>query len=82
MGIELVFRVLGCKSKRITVTHKKTLVRIFLASILCLFLCMFFNLVLSVICHIFMTSTFNLCEILPGVNDSFNEWIGFNVAAY
>ncbi|KAK2985370.1 hypothetical protein RJ640_029327 [Escallonia rubra] len=27
VGIELVFRVLGCKSKRITVTHKKTLVK-------------------------------------------------------
>ncbi|KAJ7975952.1 rRNA biogenesis protein RRP5 [Quillaja saponaria] len=26
VGAELVFRVLGCKSKRITVTHKKTLV--------------------------------------------------------
>ncbi|GFP79860.1 protein rrp5 homolog [Phtheirospermum japonicum] len=26
-GAELVFRVLGCKSKRITVTHKKTLVK-------------------------------------------------------
>lgn len=26
VGVELVFRVLGCKSKRITVTHKKTLV--------------------------------------------------------
>ncbi|KAL6540426.1 hypothetical protein OROMI_024309 [Orobanche minor] len=26
-GVELVFRVLGCKSKRITVTHKKTLVK-------------------------------------------------------
>ncbi|KAF5194817.1 hypothetical protein FRX31_015597 [Thalictrum thalictroides] len=25
VGAELVFRVLGCKSKRITVTHKKTL---------------------------------------------------------
>ncbi|KAL0316910.1 UNVERIFIED_CONTAM: rRNA biogenesis protein RRP5, partial [Sesamum radiatum] len=25
IGLELVFRVLGCKSKRITVTHKKTL---------------------------------------------------------
>ncbi|KAL3841171.1 hypothetical protein ACJIZ3_025762 [Penstemon smallii] len=27
VGVELVFRVLGCKSKRITVTHKKTLVK-------------------------------------------------------
>lgn len=27
IGVELVFRVLGCKSKRITVTHKKTLVK-------------------------------------------------------
>ncbi|XP_041997837.1 rRNA biogenesis protein RRP5-like isoform X2 [Salvia splendens] len=27
VGTELVFRVLGCKSKRITVTHKKTLVK-------------------------------------------------------
>ncbi|KAF3441966.1 hypothetical protein FNV43_RR15882 [Rhamnella rubrinervis] len=27
IGAELVFRVLGCKSKRITVTHKKTLVK-------------------------------------------------------
>ncbi|KAJ0705044.1 putative suppressor of forked, tetratricopeptide-like helical domain superfamily [Helianthus annuus] len=27
VGAELVFRVLGCKSKRITVTHKKTLVK-------------------------------------------------------
>ncbi|RAL51772.1 hypothetical protein DM860_010490 [Cuscuta australis] len=27
VGSELVFRVLGCKSKRITVTHKKTLVK-------------------------------------------------------
>ncbi|KAK3020344.1 hypothetical protein RJ639_045328 [Escallonia herrerae] len=27
VGIELVFRVLGCKSKRITVTYKKTLVK-------------------------------------------------------
>lgn len=27
VGSELLFRVLGCKSKRITVTHKKTLVR-------------------------------------------------------
>ncbi|CAK9145935.1 unnamed protein product [Ilex paraguariensis] len=26
VGVEFVFRVLGCKSKRITVTHKKTLV--------------------------------------------------------
>ncbi|KAL6534583.1 hypothetical protein OROGR_013258 [Orobanche gracilis] len=26
-GVELFFRVLGCKSKRITVTHKKTLVK-------------------------------------------------------
>ncbi|KAL2326887.1 hypothetical protein Fmac_020314 [Flemingia macrophylla] len=26
-GAELVFRVLGCKSKRVTVTHKKTLVK-------------------------------------------------------
>ncbi|KAF7804182.1 rRNA biogenesis protein RRP5 [Senna tora] len=26
-GAEMVFRVLGCKSKRITVTHKKTLVK-------------------------------------------------------
>lgn len=26
VGVELVFRVLGCKSKRITVTQKKTLV--------------------------------------------------------
>ncbi|RVW47000.1 rRNA biogenesis protein RRP5 [Vitis vinifera] len=26
VGAELIFRVLGCKSKRITVTHKKTLV--------------------------------------------------------
>ncbi|KAL6571985.1 hypothetical protein OROMI_012943 [Orobanche minor] len=26
VGIDLVFRILGCKSKRITVTHKKTLV--------------------------------------------------------
>ncbi|KAL6563943.1 hypothetical protein OROHE_005183 [Orobanche hederae] len=26
-GVELVFHVLGCKSKRITVTHKKTLVK-------------------------------------------------------
>ena len=26
VGAELQFRVLGCKSKRITVTHKKTLV--------------------------------------------------------
>lgn len=26
VGAELVFRVLGCKSKRVTVTHKKTLV--------------------------------------------------------
>lgn len=26
IGAELVFRVLGCKSKRITVTYKKTLV--------------------------------------------------------
>lgn len=26
VGAELFFRVLGCKSKRITVTHKKTLV--------------------------------------------------------
>lgn len=26
VGVECVFRVLGCKSKRITVTHKKTLV--------------------------------------------------------
>ncbi|XP_050380953.1 rRNA biogenesis protein RRP5 [Argentina anserina] len=27
IGAELIFRVLGCKSKRITVTHKKTLVK-------------------------------------------------------
>ncbi|XP_073149006.1 rRNA biogenesis protein RRP5-like isoform X2 [Henckelia pumila] len=27
VGAELVFRVLGCKSKRITVTHKKTLLK-------------------------------------------------------
>lgn len=27
VGAELVFRVLGCKSKRITVTHKRTLVK-------------------------------------------------------
>nr|GMD47877.1 rRNA biogenesis protein RRP5 isoform X1 [Ipomoea batatas] len=27
VGSEIVFRVLGCKSKRITVTHKKTLVK-------------------------------------------------------
>ncbi|CAA3014339.1 rRNA biogenesis RRP5 [Olea europaea subsp. europaea] len=27
VGVECVFRVLGCKSKRITVTHKKTLVK-------------------------------------------------------
>ncbi|XP_068652858.1 rRNA biogenesis protein RRP5 isoform X2 [Aristolochia californica] len=27
VGAQLLFRVLGCKSKRITVTHKKTLVR-------------------------------------------------------
>ncbi|GFY80721.1 similar to RIBOSOMAL RNA PROCESSING 5 [Actinidia rufa] len=27
VGAELLFRVLGCKSKRITVTHKKTLVK-------------------------------------------------------
>ena len=27
VGAELMFRVLGCKSKRITVTHKKSLVR-------------------------------------------------------
>ncbi|CAN6577203.1 unnamed protein product [Malus baccata var. baccata] len=27
IGTELLFRVLGCKSKRITVTHKKTLVK-------------------------------------------------------
>ncbi|KAL3655362.1 rRNA biogenesis protein rrp5 [Castilleja foliolosa] len=27
IGGELVLRVLGCKSKRITVTHKKTLVK-------------------------------------------------------
>ncbi|PKA45582.1 30S ribosomal protein S1, chloroplastic [Apostasia shenzhenica] len=27
VGVELTFRVLGCKSKRITVTHKKTLVK-------------------------------------------------------
>ncbi|OVA06347.1 Ribosomal protein S1 [Macleaya cordata] len=27
VGADLVFRVLGCKSKRITVTHKKTLVK-------------------------------------------------------
>ncbi|XP_016442839.2 rRNA biogenesis protein RRP5 [Nicotiana tabacum] len=27
VGAELVFRILGCKSKRITVTHKKTLVK-------------------------------------------------------
>ncbi|XP_021753643.1 rRNA biogenesis protein RRP5-like isoform X2 [Chenopodium quinoa] len=27
VGAELVFRVLGCKSKRITLTHKKTLVK-------------------------------------------------------
>nr|XP_015898902.2 rRNA biogenesis protein RRP5 isoform X1 [Ziziphus jujuba var. spinosa] len=27
IGAELLFRVLGCKSKRITVTHKKTLVK-------------------------------------------------------
>ncbi|KAM7524627.1 hypothetical protein LguiA_014529 [Lonicera macranthoides] len=27
VGVELVFRVLGCKSKRITITHKKTLVK-------------------------------------------------------
>ncbi|KAL5976746.1 rRNA biogenesis protein rrp5 [Asimina triloba] len=27
VGAELMFRVLGCKSKRITVTHKKTLVK-------------------------------------------------------
>lgn len=27
VGAELIFRVLGCKSKRITVTHKKTLVK-------------------------------------------------------
>ncbi|CAO2824133.1 unnamed protein product [Amaranthus hypochondriacus] len=27
VGVELVFRVLGCKSKRITVTHKKTLIK-------------------------------------------------------
>ncbi|KAL2480440.1 RNA binding [Abeliophyllum distichum] len=27
VGVELVFRVLGCKSKLITVTHKKTLVK-------------------------------------------------------
>lgn len=27
IGAELVFRVLGCKSKRITITHKKTLVK-------------------------------------------------------
>ncbi|KAF5737374.1 protein RRP5 isoform X2 [Tripterygium wilfordii] len=27
IGAELMFRVLGCKSKRITVTHKKTLVK-------------------------------------------------------
>ncbi|KAI3417734.1 uncharacterized protein J3R85_014181 [Psidium guajava] len=33
VGAELVFRVLGCKSKRITVTHKKTLVKSKLAII-------------------------------------------------
>ncbi|CAN6476370.1 unnamed protein product [Victoria cruziana] len=27
VGVDLVFRVLGCKSKRITVTHKRTLVK-------------------------------------------------------
>lgn len=27
VGVEFLFRVLGCKSKRITVTHKKTLVK-------------------------------------------------------
>ncbi|XP_018498382.2 rRNA biogenesis protein RRP5-like [Pyrus x bretschneideri] len=27
IGAELLFRMLGCKSKRITVTHKKTLVK-------------------------------------------------------
>ncbi|KAK4767494.1 hypothetical protein SAY86_015244 [Trapa natans] len=27
VGVELLFRVLGCKSKRVTVTHKKTLVK-------------------------------------------------------
>lgn len=27
VGVQLIFRVLGCKSKRITVTHKKTLVK-------------------------------------------------------
>ncbi|KAM3246622.1 rRNA biogeneis protein RRP5 [Capsicum annuum] len=27
VGAELVFRILGCKSKRITITHKKTLVK-------------------------------------------------------
>ncbi|KAJ4823880.1 hypothetical protein Tsubulata_010462 [Turnera subulata] len=33
VGAELLFRVLGCKSKRITVTHKKTLVKSKLAII-------------------------------------------------
>ncbi|KAE9590105.1 putative ribosomal protein S1 [Lupinus albus] len=33
VGAELVFRVLGCKSKRVTVTHKKTLVKSKLAII-------------------------------------------------
>lgn len=33
VGAELQFRVLGCKSKRITVTHKKTLVKSKLATI-------------------------------------------------
>lgn len=41
VGAEFVFRVLGCKSKRITVTHKKTLVR---SSQLIVFLLLFFNL--------------------------------------
>lgn len=40
VGAELVFRVLGVKSKRITVTHKKTLVCSLLVAISfgCLFL--------------------------------------------
>lgn len=42
VGAELVFRVLGCKSKRITVTYKKTLVSLLMIVDLTLLHCFIF----------------------------------------
>lgn len=61
VGIELVFRVLGCKSKRITVTHKKTLVCFLLASILSnLLLIVFFFLL-----RYFLSNIYSLVYAMP-----------------